>query len=26
MGSDTFIRYDQLYGGWIQVLGSKPKD
>jgi hypothetical protein len=23
MGSDTFTRYDQLYGGWVQVLESK---
>lgn len=23
MGSNTFLRYDQLYGGWMQVLGTK---
>ncbi|HOX57374.1 MAG TPA: hypothetical protein P5205_12300 [Candidatus Paceibacterota bacterium] len=26
MGSDTFTRYDQIYGGWIQVLGRRPKE
>lgn len=23
MGSNTFLRYDQLYGGWMQVLETK---